>query len=215
MEIINFLNKLNNFGIDNDYFELKKIGNLDKSCCQNSTLDVIDFDKAKDKICQKANIPSLKSCDAIKFILENERIDFIELKGLSMYLNYGGRTNFDPNLDTNSQITNKITGFEINRKIEESLSILKKIMEEYNGNEETLRSVLKNFLIVTDITPSSDPIEFITITLEVLSEISTPIENICLEIFNNEIKNTNLPNNYNINQPIPLTCESLMQFYSI
>lgn len=214
MEITNFLNELNNYGNDNSYFETKEIRNLEKSCCQNSTLEVIDFDKTKDLVCSKNNIPSLKSCDALKFTVENERIDFIELKGLNMYLNYGGRSNFNPNLDTNSQITNKITGFEINRKIEDSLKISKYIIEEYHGSYETFKKIEKNFLIVTDIISSINPIEFIVATLEVLSEISTPIETICLEIFNEEVKNTNLPNSYNINQPIPLTCESLIQFYS-
>ena len=174
MEIINFLNELNNYGNDNGYFETREIRNLEKSCCQNSTLEVIDFDKTKDLVCSKNNIPSLKSCDALKFTFENERIDFIELKGLNMYLKYGGRANFNPNLDTGSQITNKITGFEINRKIEESLKISNYIIDEYHGSYETFKKIEKNFLIVTDIISSINPIEFIATTLEVLSEISTP-----------------------------------------
>ena len=120
-----------NLKILKGYFETREIRNLEKSCCQNSTLEVIDFDKTKDLVCSKNNIPSLKSCDALKFTFENERIDFIELKGLNMYLKYGGRANFNPNLDTGSQITNKITGFEINRKIEESLKISKYITMIY------------------------------------------------------------------------------------
>ncbi|MDD5151659.1 MAG: hypothetical protein PHC28_14470 [Flavobacterium sp.] len=217
MEIKDFLQTLYKFGIEKNYFEIKELGKLDKSCCQNSKIEVIDFDKTKDIISSEKAIPSDKSCDAIKFIIENERIDFIELKGLKMYLELPGRKNFNKSKDINSQISEKITSFKIAKKIKDSIIIIQHFIEIINEDDidnESFKSVMKNFLIVTDINARKNGLESIISTLEVLSEISTPIESICLKIFEDEIENTDFPNEYNIQKPIPLTCETFLNFYS-
>lgn len=217
MEIKDFLETIYNFGIEKKYFEIFELGKLDKSCCQTSKIEIIDFDKTKDIICKEKGIASDKSCDAIKFFVEKERIDFIELKGLKMYLHFPSRKNFDYSKNTTLQITEKISGFEINKKIKDSLIIMQHIVENVNEpeiNNISFKKVLKNFLIVTDIDSKKNGLESIISTLEVLSEISTPIETICLDIFENEIGKTELPNDYNIQKPIPLTCKSLSNFYS-
>ncbi len=84
MEIKEYLNKLFDYGIKNALFEVKKIKDINYSCCKLSNLEVIDFDKTKDIYCKLNNIIELKSTDCLKFT-ENT-IDFIEMKGFKEYL---------------------------------------------------------------------------------------------------------------------------------
>jgi hypothetical protein len=215
-----FLEKLINYGVGKNFFSTYQIKDLEKSCCENCIIEVYDFDATKEGICNLLSLRSYKSCDALKILLEKERIDFIEMKGLKDFLNpkFPNKNNFDAKGDQTLQIINKVQSFDIIDKIQESLDLLKLII---NGNDFNLtnaeknifKEIPKNFIIVTDISSQENGLEFLMTTLEVLSENSSSIEEICSEIFSDEIENTKFPNIYNIQQPIPMTCEGLINFY--
>jgi hypothetical protein len=88
MELKDFLHRLLDFGCHSDYFHLKSIGTVAKSCCPDAITEVIDFDKTKDKVCSEAMLQPYKSCDALKILPALKRIDFIEFKSLKPFVHY-------------------------------------------------------------------------------------------------------------------------------
>jgi hypothetical protein len=220
MAVSLFLTKLNDYGLENNYFTVCEMKNLDKTCCNTSNIEVIDFDKTKEILCHEQNLQQYKSCDALKILVDKKRIDFIEMKGLSNYLNpkFPNKNNFDKNSDINTQIKNRVENFNLVQKIDDSLLILKLLIQKQNfvltnDEKQIFKSILKNFIIVTDIDLSKNGLEFIVATLDILSENSSSIEQIALNIFNEEVENTEFLNIYNIQKPIPMICETFSNFY--
>ncbi|MEY4504400.1 MAG: hypothetical protein RL154_694, partial [Pseudomonadota bacterium] len=82
------LQKLLNYGISNNYFEIQKLKYIDKSCCENQECELIDFDKTAKKITEECGIQTQASCDCIKICLLENTIDFIELKGFCKFKEY-------------------------------------------------------------------------------------------------------------------------------
>lgn len=219
MELKKFLTKLFDFGLKKEYFIVNKIGKLDKTCCNESEIEAIDFDCTKEILCKQLNLSHYKSCDALILLIENERIDFIEMKGLKEYLNPKHKNSLKIDNDISEQIKGKVVDFNIVQKIQDSLDILKLIIQDKDfqqtkSDKEIFKAVEKNFILLTDIDSSKNGLEFILASLEVLSQNSTSIENICMEIFSEEIENIHFPNIYNIQKPISLNCEGLIRFYT-
>ena len=111
MELKIFLKELFDFGVNKNLFIVKEIGKLDKTCCTDSIINAIDFDYTKDVICEKLNLSHYKSCDALILLIDSERIDFIEMKGLKEYLNPNHNNSLDINSDIKKQLKNKVTNF--------------------------------------------------------------------------------------------------------
>lgn len=83
---VNLLQRLLGFGIVNHYFLITEIGKLDKSCCTSLKTEVIDFDKTEEFHRKEHNYQNLKSCDALKILVQKNRIDFIEMKGFKEFI---------------------------------------------------------------------------------------------------------------------------------
>lgn len=219
MELTIFLKKMYDFGVKKDYFIINEIGKLDKTCCNSSAIEVIDFDNTKEIICKQLNLSHYKSCDALIVLIDSERIDFIEMKGLKEYLNPKHKNSLDPNSNIQAQVKSKVVDFNIVQKIQDSLDILKLIIQhkdfqQTKFDKKAFKEVKKNFILLTDIDSSKNGLEFILASLDVLSENSTSIENICMEIFSEEIENIDFPNIYNIQKAIPMNCVSLARYYT-
>ena len=88
MELIRFLENFLEFGKAHHFFEIKQTGQIEKVCCQDSTTEVIDFDKTKEAIARHHGIQQPKSCDALKILPEKKTIDFIEFKGLAKFIDW-------------------------------------------------------------------------------------------------------------------------------
>lgn len=219
MELKQFLTKLFDFGLNKNYFIIHEIGKLDKTCCNASVIEAIDFDRTKETICKQLNLSHYKSCDALILLIEDERIDFIEMKGLKEYLKPQYKNSLNPDNNIGDQIKGKVVNFNIIQKIEDSLDILKLIIQDKDfqqtkADKEIFKAIEKNFILLTDIDSSKNGLEFILASLDVLSENSTSIENICMEIFSEEIENIDFPNIYNIQKPIPMNCDGLILYYA-
>ena len=149
------LEKVLEFGISKKYFEELAIKDIDKSCC---TLDnfIIDFDKTKEKVCNEANQVTRKSCDGLCLV---ESIDFIEFKSLNNFFDkefkYKLKSNKE-NLEESEIIKEKVSKFNFNKKIRDSIWILDYIInhDELKLNNSYLEKIYndidKNYFIVKD-----------------------------------------------------------------
>ncbi len=212
------LEKLLNFGIDNDYFKIKEIGQINKSCCKSLSVEVIDFDEVKKKISKEKDMQEPKSCDALKILINSDKLDFIEFKGFEEFINRELIKENDEIQD--NKISEKIEEFKFNRKIEDSFFILKYILMnkkfEYSNKERDFfdDKVQKNYYILTDLNMDENPLEIFNLNLELLSEIHQNKDihkKISISIKDNLSK---IKNDYLINPPKLLTCESIKSIYN-
>jgi hypothetical protein len=133
MELEDFLQRLLDFGCHSDYFHLKSIGTVDKSCCPDATTEVIDFDK--DKVCSEAKLQPYKSCDALKILPDLKRLDFIEFKGLKQFVHYV-HTNVPPSQQT-QKIAQQIKKFDLETKLHDSYIILYFVLTKNSSLKKT------------------------------------------------------------------------------
>ncbi|MEN8220737.1 MAG: hypothetical protein ABFS56_31175 [Pseudomonadota bacterium] len=214
MELEYFLQRLLDFGYDSDYFHLKSIGTVDKSCCPDATTQVIDFDKTKDKICSEAKLQPYKSCDALKILPAFKRIDFIEFKGLKQFAHYV-HSNIPPSLQE-QKIVKQIEKFDLETKLHDSYIILYFVLTKNSSLKKTdkrfYRIVEKNYIILVDTAVEEQGIQNLALTLEFLSETSSPLEKqiaakLAVEI--DELSDLA----FKINKPILKSCKTIDSFY--
>jgi len=183
-------------GVARGFFELSELGKLDKSCCLNSELEVIDFDKTKETVVAiNKSLQQPKSTDALKIIPKLNRLDFIELKGFKIFIQRDKTKNFHK----------KIEDFDLEGKIIDSLFILDCIVKDNSiqFNKEATkkyRRTEKYYFLVVDIEPSKEPIKDRLINLIFLS----------LKKSLNDIENSSL---HNLNKPKLLSCNQIDSYY--
>ncbi len=183
-------------GVARGFFELSELGQLDKSCCLDSKLAVIDFDKTKETIVAiNKSLQQPKSTDALKIIPQLNRLDFIELKGFKIFIQRDKTKNFQK----------KIEDFDLEGKIIDSLFVLDCIVKDnsiqFNKIEiKEYRHTEKYYFIVVDIEPSKEPIKDRLINLIFLS----------LKNSLNDIQNSSL---HNLNKPQLLSCNQIDRYY--
>ncbi len=183
-------------GLAKGFFELSELGQLDKSCCLDSTLEVIDFDKTKETVVAiNKSLQQPKSTDALKIIPQLNRLDFIELKGFKIFIQRDKSRNFQK----------KIEDFDLEGKIIDSLFILDCIVKDNSiqFNKVTTkkyRRTEKYYFIVVDIEPSKEAIKDRLINLIFLS----------LKKSLNDIENSSL---HNLNKPKLLSCNQIDSYY--
>jgi hypothetical protein len=208
MELEDFLQRLLDFGCHSDYFHIKSIGVMDKSCCPNSTTEAIDFDKTKDKICSEAKVQPFKSCDALQILPNLKRLDFIEFKGFQKFIQH-----LRPNAN---QVNQQIAKFDLKTKLHDSYIILYLLLNKnpdlIKKDKQLYQTVNKNYLILIDIALEEQSIQNIALTLSFLSETSTPIEKQIVDKLMTEIENfSDLP--FNINKPMLKSCKTIDSHY--
>jgi len=194
--LIEMLDMLIEQGLAKGFFELSELGQLDKSCCLDSTLEVIDFDKTKETVVAiNKSLQQPKSTDALKIIPQLNRLDFIELKGFKIFIQRDKSRNFQK----------KIEDFDLEGKIIDSLFILDCIVKDNSiqFNKVTTkkyRRTEKYYFIVVDIEPSKEAIKDRLINLIFLS----------LKKSLNDIENSSL---HNLNKPKLLSCNQIDSYY--
>ncbi len=163
MEIEQILTNLLKFGIEKEYFVTFKMGKIDKTCCKQSEIEVIDFDRTKEKIVAEFGYATIKSCDALKILPSLKRIDFIEMKGSLEFL----KRNRD---NSNEKVQKQVSKFDFEGKIKDSLHILDCIINKTNyltGKErQQYSNIKKYYFIITDINLTENPLESIVLNIE-------------------------------------------------
>lgn len=217
MAVSDYLQNLQNEGVEAGYFLLQPLGAIDKSCCKRAGTEVIDFDAVKGKITkgQRTNTP--KSCDALKILPALERIDFIEMKGFREMLT---RSRGDA-VQLNQQVQGKIAGFNLLDKIVDSLQILDMlVMPQSFGlafNDDALlyyQNTQKHLVVLIDIDPAENAIEYLALNFLFLGEFSTSVEYQIEHHFATELDRFPLDLAPNFQQPVLKNCNQIDAYYA-
>ncbi len=209
-----FLQRLLAYGLEKEIFMVKAIAQLEKSCCTNSGIKVIDFDRTKEMICKEKGFQLLKSCDALKIIPLSGHLHFIEMKGFKKFIEH----RFDPEIVVEKQIHKQIVSFDIVKKIRHSVFLLNTIvnLQEFDVTSEErgiFDTIPKQFIIVVDIEMEEKPLEMLAVNLAYLSETSTPLEKQISAIMETELEN--IPSSIfdNTAKPRLMNCRSIDEYY--
>lgn len=201
--LTNFLSK----GIETKWFIISTVGQLDKSCCLKSNIEVIDFDEVEILHRKKCGASSLKSCDALKFFPNDKRIDFIEMKSIKNILK-------NPKINTKTELQNQITKFDFVNKLRDSLHVLTTIANHteigLSGTERNqVKTTSKQLIILTDLDFEEDTINTITFTLEFLANTSTDIK----DLLQDEIVKIGEDTLNNLLKPKLMNCSKFETYY--
>jgi hypothetical protein len=207
MAIKDILKKVFDFGIEKKYFRISTIGKLDKSCCIASRVEIIDFDETKTIICKNNNWVDIKSCDGLKILAKNNRIDFIEMKSIVKIFEYQ-----KPN--TKTELKLHIENFDFISKIRDSLMLLSSITQEgvLNKKERAdYHKIPKQPILLTDIDFIEDGLWAIMFTLNFLENMSNDIRS----LLKDEIQTVRPDTFNNILQPKLMDCKSIDEYYKL
>jgi len=136
------------------YFIRYHIKDIDKSCCSLNT-EIIDFDRTKEIICKEHKQTTRKSCDGLCL---KDSITFIEFKSLNNFFDIEFQHKLKSNkknLEESEIIKEKVSGFNFNKKIRDSLYIMETIIGLnhliwMNEELEEYHKIEKNYFIVKD-----------------------------------------------------------------
>jgi hypothetical protein len=155
---------------ENNIFRFVSLGSLEKDSLEikKLSLEVIDFNNVKNLL---FNAPQPKSADGLKILTKNNYILLIELKGL---LKFESNIKSFNDLRKKIEINKQVAKFDLNKKILDSVNVLKRIIELPNFNtkiKEKFDLVPIQFILVTDVGPNN-PVEKINLSLQNLGSIS-------------------------------------------
>jgi len=146
--IKNVLDKLLNYIISN-FGNEKSLSSL-KGCCCKEPVFLIDFDEVTTKLCEKNQLQTMKSCDGLKIIPNDENyiFDLVEFKGWKLFFDYQKELTLE-------QIENKIANYELSVKLNDSLVVLYTLLQNKKLSIDTEQrnvyfSLQKKFIVVSD-----------------------------------------------------------------
>ncbi|WP_019912470.1 hypothetical protein [Paenibacillus sp. HW567] len=136
------------YGLNEGLFELQPIKDLAATACTSLELEVIDFDKTKERVSEKLRLAQQpKSCDALKIIPQNKSILFIEMKSFKKFKRWmllpKSRDEHE------SIIVKQIKKYNIAQKIHDSIMILDQIWK-WSGVSRGEKLEIQT-IILTDI----------------------------------------------------------------
>jgi hypothetical protein len=177
----------------------KALGALEKSCCPQVKVLVIDFDDVTKQFCKKLGFSPYSSCDALKIFPTKNAIHFIEMKGFIK--GFQNQKNFMTYID--HQIKSILDSFQ--NKIENTVTVYDLLLQEFvtqksitKAQKENCQKCEKQFILLTDLRDLYDqlsPIQRLSFDMKLLSLINklptqitslSPIE----KVFLNQQPNT-------------------------
>ncbi len=201
-----FLRKLSEVTLNGEkLFDIKELKDIEKTPCEKSTLKIIDFDKAKEKLVQYYSLDMLSSCDCLK-LDSGKCIDFIELKSIAKILE------FNPNYKENKEsLKTKLLDLNLSNKIIDSYNLLRRLIEDrenrFVGRDRIIfNNIQKRYFIVLDLDILENSREFIFDSFKFLG-----IKNTIETAINEQVKGAEL---MNISKPILKNCKTLSEFYT-
>ena len=207
------LARLLTFGIDTGLFNIKPISEIDKSCCPNVAVEVIDFDETKTKISGLGGLQQPKSCDGLKIIPQRHQIDFIEFKSFEKFKQY--QLTRIPKEQRKNAIQTKISSFGLKQKIDDSLFIfnfvtLHKDFKMTVQEREEINTAIKNYIILIDIALERNPLTNLAVTLDYLSDEASHDE-VLVTCIKDEISGIDIC--YLTNKPVLMSCDKVSEYY--
>ena len=157
------LNEIIDAGIASGAFLFLPLGQIPRSCCQQASTWVIDFDLTKDFVRRDLNLAhSPRSCDCLHINAPGERIDFIEMKSLQGLID---NLHHHPGENDQQRLEGQIQNFNFGGKIVDSLAILDEIAKPLHmvpNRRDAYMSITKNYILLFDIELNDNPaLEFV------------------------------------------------------
>ena len=144
------LQRIESFGQEHGYFIFDALTNVSDKTCICNDVELIDFDKTKEKIIEEANQNKRSSCDGLNL---KESINFIEFKS---FKNVKTKFHETENIEKKeSKFINK-TKVSLPDKIESSIWMFEYLLGHKNfsatKNEKSeYRNMKKNYYLVVDV----------------------------------------------------------------
>jgi len=207
-----FLHVLSHKGLQAGWFVPMPLGKLDKNCCPQAQTEVIDFDQTTMQVAKMLKKPTPKSCDALKIFCNDQRLDFIEMKGWRAFIQRNPA----------SAIPQQIKKFNLSKKISDSLGVLRDLitlMALGDVAHQHYRETHIHYVVLIDIQLERNPLEHLALSLGFLSESSTPIRQQIIQGLSKELDK--LPEQLkkvldlmpNLHQPRLQSCEGIDAYY--
>jgi hypothetical protein len=213
MAIKDTLSKIIEYGEQWDYISYKAIKDLDKSCCNESNLTIIDFDAFKDKFIKEKGFQHFQSCDALKIV--ETHFDFIEMKGFGA-LFFNEKV---PDIHKSQEkISNDIDNFGISTKLKDSLLIWDIFIKEKDllkGHEvrEIEQNVTFRFILLTDV--EIDSIEWLAINFNFFAEFNSNLDSFLHQKLQEQLDGIDQSIIARIkNLPLLKTCTEIDDYYA-
>lgn len=211
------LDKIKEKGFEKCFFSHSTICELHTPCLENSqckcrsSVQVVNFDKCKDKYCSETKTQSLKSVDAL--LLLSNCVYLIEIKGWREFIRN--------NKFSEENILKQTDKFELNKKYIDSFFLLKYLSDRTDFEltrieRDSFLIIDKCFVLVTDIDYNENALTYLSVGLNFLAESSSEIYfNSCYEATKNALINLDVEKQYGIRNPtklILLTCKTFDNF---
>lgn len=136
------------YAVNEGLFEVKQIKDLPSSACTQLGLEVIDYDKTKERVAAKLKLPEQpKSCDALKISFAQESVVFIEMKSFNDFKTW--QLSKKQREEHERIIVAQIEKHNIPKKIEDSIMVLDQIWE-WSGIVDQEKINIRT-IILTDI----------------------------------------------------------------
>ena len=141
---------------------------IDNPCSTPSQTNVIDFDKVKSIFCQINNLSQLASVDCITH--KGDYFLFVEIKSNKNFLTHQ-LNSYSVEAEVDEIIKNKVAGYNLKKKISDSIHICNKISE----NANVFESIPCIYVLVTDTNTIDDPVQSIQANMNILAYNSIDI----------------------------------------
>ncbi len=189
---------------------------MDKSCCIKAKTEVVDFDKVKEKLVKDFGLQTLRSCDCLKLVPFDCKLDFIEMKGMRTLVLWPQNQSSPQFLK--QKIEDTIIGFDLIGKILDSWILInlvasRKEFSSLGDSRKLLAEVQKCLIILTDITAEENAVELIALNLQYLATFSTPIERQISELFANALDAIPEGLFLNFQKPVLKSCKEIDAYY--
>ena len=175
------LDRIEKFAKEHKYFIFDSLTEVSDKTCICEDLELIDFDKTKEKIIKEANQNKRSSCDGL--YLTNS-INFIEFKSFKNV-----KKKFYDTEDINKKEKRFInhTKISLHDKIESSIWIFEYILGHKNflatkTEKEQYRNTIKNYYLVVDIDLDTNSKETLIAKLNGLTIPTSLYDNLILEV---------------------------------
>ncbi|WP_322924522.1 hypothetical protein [Paenibacillus campi] len=175
------LSELLNNGTKHGIFTIVALEKLDVHRKIRAKVEVIDYDKTKELLFTEISKGSLsfkqlKSCDAIKIIVDDNRLDFIEIKGIKQFCETYHQLSA---AEGKQKIDDQLQRFNLPKKIKDSLIILQLLMctNEIGLNNQQKATfdeeVICDYIIVIDAEIEQDSIKSFATMMSYLADYSS------------------------------------------
>ena len=174
-------------------FEEKTFKDLDDHRLCTCSHTAIDYDQAIKRLNILTKSDHGKSADALKIPDNQEKIDFIEIKGSKLYVDEECSE-----FTTEEEIKNKVNDYALEKKALDSYASLHFIATKLNGapgSDPKIKNIFeeieKNFYVLTEIDIESSPLDYLVEQIAFLGSSITPNVSYKLKIYSNILSSFN------------------------